>query len=71
MVIELVGVVLKWRLCGLLEKLDLLLAERVLIVIQRFVALNLLNRLLDCGLINHILFSYVLVNTPEIKGGNF
>jgi hypothetical protein len=71
MMIELVGVVLKWRLRGLLEKLDLLLAERVLIVIQRFVALNLLNRLLDCGLINHILFSYILINTPEIKGGNF
>ena len=68
MVIELVRVVLKRRLHGLLEKLDLLLAERVLIVIERFVALHLLSWLLDCDLINHILFSYVLVNTALIKG---
>jgi len=54
----------------LLEKLDLLLAKRVLVVIERFVSLHLLNWLLDCGLINNILFTYVLVNTPEIKGGN-
>jgi len=70
MVIEFVRVVLEWRLRGLLEKLDLLLAEWVLIVIERFVALNLLNRLFECCLINHILFSYVLVNTPKIKWGN-
>lgn len=53
----------------MLEKLDLLLAERVLIVIERLVALHLLHRLLDYDLINDILFSYVLVNTPEVKGG--
>jgi hypothetical protein len=70
MVIEFVRVVLEWRLRSLLEKFDLLLAEWVLIVIERFVALNLLNRLFECCLINHILFSYVLVNTPKIKWGN-
>jgi hypothetical protein len=68
MAIELVCVVLEWRLRGLLEKLDFLLAERVLIIVERLVALNLLNWLLVYDLINHILFSYVLVNTPYIKG---
>lgn len=68
MVIELVCVVLEWRLRGLLEKLDFLLAEWVLIVVERLVALHLLNWLLGYDLINHILFSYVLVNTTLIKG---
>ena len=68
MVIELVCVVLEWRLRGLLEKLDFLLAEWVLIVVERFVALHLLNWLFGYGLINNILFSYVLVNTTLIKG---
>jgi hypothetical protein len=68
MVIELVCVVLEWRLRGLLEKLDFLLAEWVLIVVERLVALHLLNWLLGYGLINNILFSYVLVNTTLIKG---
>jgi len=71
MVIELVCIVLEWRLRGLLEKLDFLLAERVLIIVERLVALNLLSWLLDYGLIYHILFSYVLVNTPLIKGRHF